>query len=611
MPGICGILTQTPREEHRAMLDRMVASMEYESFYSSGVYTAPDQGFYVGFVSIAKSFSDCMPVFNETRDLALFLTGECYVDDATLTDLKQSGHVFDPSNGSFLVHLFEEGEEMFFRGLNGWCNGLILDLRAHRAMLFNDRNGIRRLYCHEDGDTFLFAAEAKALLAASPALRKVDAASVAEFLVYDCVLRNRTYFSGVSLLPPGSVWRFTGGRVSKTTASAPREFTSAAPLGESEYVDAVEDTFRRVLPRYFRSGGVGLSLTGGLDTRMILACLHPAPGELPCYTFGGSYRDILDVRLAPRVAAAAGQPHQVLRLDDDQFLKEYPSHLERSTFVTDGLEGVDKVDMIPFCRMARAIAPNRMTGKYGSQVLKSVLGLKDRSPYEALIRPEFRPRLAEARETLASLTVKNPLTFLLQCEIPWWWNGFILSESSQGAVRSPYLDNDLIALLYRAPARTKGVGVALQHTLIARYAPQLMQVPTTGSHGGEGVCAAVRKRWFASLSALDKVFIRERLPYGMTHWIGRTDYVLSRVKADRLFTGYADRRRYRAWFRDQLSGFLRETLLCERTLSRPYWNREFLRKVVEHHIAGRGTYLREIRKVLQIEMLHRVLVERP
>ena len=45
-----------------------------------------------------------------------------------------------------------------------------------------------------------------------------------------------------------------------------------------------------------------MSLTGGLDSRMILAWAQAAPGSLPCYTFGGPYRDCADVRIARQLA---------------------------------------------------------------------------------------------------------------------------------------------------------------------------------------------------------------------------------------------------------------------------------------------------------------------
>jgi hypothetical protein len=49
--------------------------------------------------------------------------------------------------------------------------------------------------------------------------------------------------------------------------------------------------------------------------------------------------------------------------------------------------------------------------------------------------------------------------------------------------------------------------------------------------------------------------------------------------------------------------------LFNNTYSRPYWDNKALEKVVNDHTHGRGTYLREIRKVLQIELIHRILME--
>jgi len=54
--------------------------------------------------------------------------------------------------------------------------------------------------------------------------------------------------------------------------------------------------FLNILPRYFNSKEpIGMSLTGGLDIRMIMVCINQPPESLPCYTFGGMYRDSFDI----------------------------------------------------------------------------------------------------------------------------------------------------------------------------------------------------------------------------------------------------------------------------------------------------------------------------
>jgi len=106
-------------------------------------------------------------------------------------------------------------------------------------------------------------------------------------------------------MPPASVWEFSSGD------SAPKQWTYFSPKDweidtartpQSAHQDFL-DIFRRVLPSYSRaSKGSALSLTGGWDTRMILAAEDFEPGSLPCYTFAGLSGDTIDVRQARKVA---------------------------------------------------------------------------------------------------------------------------------------------------------------------------------------------------------------------------------------------------------------------------------------------------------------------
>lgn len=610
MPGITGIITKNARGNEEQMLHIMVQTMMYEPFYRKGKYIDAKGGYFIGYTVIEGAFADCMPIYNETKDLLMFLTGETFMDSALIAELK-TRHTFDTNNANYLIHLYEELGDRFFNALNGWHNGLIIDNRKHKAFLFNDRFGMRRIYYYENDDAFIFSTEAKSLLAADTTIRKPNEQSIGEYLVYDCVLENRTYFKDVFLLPQGAAWSFDHGHIQKNQYFEPSDLENLSPLNQDQYFEELSDTFVKILPRYFHGEKISMSLTGGLDTRMIMACLDPQPGTLPCFTFGGKYRDILDVRLAPRVAIACNQSHTLLQLDDDKYLADYPYQVERAIFITDGVQGVHTADAIYFNQMASEIAPIRMTGKYGSQVLKRVFGLQDRSPENDLIHPAFSHHLSKAKDTCAKLRKGNEFSFRLYSEIPWWWNGFTAAESSQVAVRSPYLDNDFVKLLYQAPSGLLDYGAAFQLELINKYKPELMKIPTTGTHGGSDskLISEIRKNYYKLMSNVDKMYIREKLPYSLTHWIGRFDYLTSPLHIDRLFAGHADFRRYRVWYRDQLAPYLYDTLLSDRTFNRPYWNKNELIKVVNDHTHGRGTYLREIRKVLQMELVHRIMLE--
>jgi len=611
MPGIVGLIVKEPVGIEEKILSDMLDCMLHESFYTHGTFTNSKYGLFIGYAAIKGSFADCMPIFNETKDIVLFLTGECYMDQSTIYDLKNHGHHFNHNNASYIVHLYEEKGDNLFENLNGWYNGIILDLRKSTVTLFNDRYGIRRIYFYEYENGFAFASEAKSLLKVFPELREIDHASIGEFLIYDCILDNKTYFQNISLLPPGSAWSFHNGVVKRGTYIDIDSLENQNRLKRKHFKEELGNTFRRILPRYFSGGRIGLGLTGGLDTRLVLACADPAPGELPCYTFGGSYRDIMDVRIAKRVSKVCQQPHRILRLEDDELLSNYPSYAERSIYISDGLEGADKADVLSFNKMAREIGPIRMTGKYGSQVLKGVVGFQERPPDSRIIAEGFKEYLEIATQTCSQIKKGADLSFLLFCAIPWWWNGFVALETSQIEIRSPFLDNDLINVLYQAPKLENDFGAKFELGLISQTKPELMSIPTTGTFGGNYplIISKSIKAFIKLLLTLDKIYIREELPFGMTHIVGRIDHALKPLHLDRLVMGFADFRRYRVWFRDQLAEYVQDILLDNKTLSRPYWNKRFLKKIVNDHICGRGTYLREIRKALQIELIHRVLLE--
>ena len=611
MPGITGIISKKVIGNESEKLAKMIGTMLHEPFYRYGTFVSPEKGFFIGHVSIEGSFSDCMPIFNETKELVLFLTGECYLDKGEINILKNHGHDFCPDNASYLIHLYEEKGEEFFQILNGWFNGIILDLNNSKAILFNDRYGVRRIYFNENEQSFIFSSEAKSLLIAFPELREIDPQGIGEYLTYDCVLENRTYFSKIFLLPPASKWSFKNGSIQKERYFNLASLENQISLTKENFFEELGDTFRRILPRYFSGGKIGMSLTGGLDTRSILACMDLPPGKLPCYTFSGTYRDILDVRLASKVAEACNQSHKVLCLDDNKFLAEYAFHVEKSIRVTDGLNSVDMADVICFNKLAREVAPVRMTGKYGSQVLKGIIGFKERTPDLKLIHTDFRLYIEKAKETYSKIKKNNEFSFVLQFAIPWWWNGVLVSEASQVVVRSPFLDNEFINVLYRAPKEDSNWGVEFELKLIEKSNPKLLKIPTTGTYGGNYpllISKAVEKG-LGFLMKIDKIYNREMLPFGLTHLIGRFDYLLLPLKLYRIITGFAEFRRYRVWFRDQLAPYIKEVLFDRKTLERPYWNKEYLIKIVNDHIQGRGTYLREIRKALQVELIHRILIE--
>src|SRR5207245_7313778 len=100
---------------------------------------------------------------------------------------KERGHRLDHGGPSFLVHLYE-ADPSFPVGLNGRFHGLLTDRTRGTTTLFNDRYGMHRLYYHESKEAFYFAAEAKAILAVCPELRRADLRGLGELVACGVVL---------------------------------------------------------------------------------------------------------------------------------------------------------------------------------------------------------------------------------------------------------------------------------------------------------------------------------------------------------------------------------------------------------------------------------------
>ena len=87
--------------------------------------------------------------------------------------------------------------------------------------------------------------------------------------------------------------------------------------------------------------------------------------------------------MARQVATPCGQPHQVIRVGEE-FLARFPTYAERTVYLTDGCADVSRSPDLYVNEAARQIAPVRMTGNYGGEVLRRVRAFK---PVDAVARP--------------------------------------------------------------------------------------------------------------------------------------------------------------------------------------------------------------------------------
>lgn len=606
MPGIVGYISCRQEANCPVPLEEMIKSMVHERTYRSGSITVEQLGVSAGWVTLADSFADCLPIWNKSKDVCLLFAGENFADPADLDRSGKRGNESDSCKAGYLVQLYENLGSRFFEQLNGVFSGLLIDLRERRTVLFTDRYGLGRVYCHETPEGVYFASEAKALLKALPQLRQLDVRGLAEQFACGCVLQNRTLFSKISVLPAGAAWTFCPGESPKKRHFFDTKSWESQPtLPESEYYERLKQVFTGVLPRYFRSRQkISMSLTGGLDSRMIMAWADLPPSTLPCYSHRGMFRECADARVARRVATVCGQSHRTLTVDGE-FMRQFPVLAERAVYLTDGCMDVSGAASLYVNRIARdEIAPVRMTGNYGGEVLRGVVMLGPAKLRNPFLTSEFMSKVNEGRATLAAERQCRRTSLIISKQVPWHHHSRFKLESSQLTIRSPYLDNELVSLAFQAPTDIS-TNQRLAARLITDGKPELAQFPTDrGPLGRSGMLGRISERYQEFTFKADYAY-----DYGMPHWLARTDRLLSPLHLERLFLGRHKYYHFRYFYRTQLAPFVKEVLLDPRALSRPYLDRRQVEQMVLDHTAGRGNYTSEIHVLLTSELTQRQLIE--
>jgi asparagine synthase (glutamine-hydrolysing) len=349
---------------------------------------------------------------------------------------------------------------------------------------------------------------------------------------------------------------------------------------------------------------MGIAMTGGLDTRVILACHPPAPGSLPSYTFGSKFRMSRDVLVGRKIAGICQQPHQVIEVGDE-FLNGFSDYAERSINITEGTVDLSRASDLYVSEKVRGIAPAKIVGTYGSEILRQAVMFKPARPMAGLFSPDFLPQVRHAEVTYAALRHQHPVTFAAFRQSPWYHHGVLALEQSQLTVHSPFMDNDFVRTVYRAPKEDSTNG-DVRLRLIRDGSPVLAGIRSDRGVGGNGgpfastLAQAFQEFTFKAEYAYD---------YGMPQPVARIDHLLSGLRLERLFLGRHKLLHFRVWYRDALSAYVRQMLLDPRTLSRPYLEPKRVEAVVNGHLKGGLNHTTEIHKLLTLELVHRLFLD--
>ena len=610
MPGLFGFVVREPAPYYKELLSSMLKVMVYENFYTYGSYVDSKFGVYIGWTCHKDSFEDCMPITNETNDIIMFFSGEVFCDPSDILQLRHKGHDFGEGNATYLVHLYEEMGDSFIKKLDGIFAGFIIDRRLNRALLFTDRFGAHRIF-YSDRDGYFFSSEAKALLSALPRTREFDPKGIAELITCGATIGKHSIFKDIGILPGATTVEFQNGIVVRRSRYfEPSEWEQQSRLPKEDFFRGFVSLLRKIPSWYFSSGDnkqVGMSLTGGFDSRILMACLPAGECNIACYTFGSKYRDTYDVKVARDVAKLCGQTHQVITVGS-KFLDRFKEYFEKSVFISDGYLGLSGAPELYANMIAREIAPVRVTGNWGSELLRGVRAFKFTDPIPGLLSSNVTEYVGEIRDKFYRLNkTKHHVSFVPFYQAPYQGYGRSSIERSQLTIRTPFLSNEIVRFLYRKPPSYNGFQLCKQ--IIEIFKPDLIRIPTDRGYLGTGsrLSKTLHRAWRQASFKLEYM-----ASHGAPDLVVRHDTFLKCTRLDQQLLGRHKFYHLRQWSYEVFHEYIQDVLINNIPPGlTAVVDLDILKKIVREHLVKRRNHLQKIDDFLTLGTAGKTLLACP
>ncbi len=613
MSGIFGFIGSQGRDDASALAQAMAKAMSHRPWFQVDHYVDPGGRYALGRIGIGIFNPEPQPVWNGRRTRMLTLAGELYSTPPVAEGMSHARRALD---------MYERHGIGFVSLLNGVFVLGILDLEQRMLIIANDRFGHYPLFYSTHGGSLRFAPEMKGVLCDGNLPRRLDYTALAQYMRFQHLLGERTFFEDVTLLPPASVLTFD--LVERTCSVRPYwDFDEIPYRPQISLHEAAEEAgmlLRNAVHR-LSEGSLrpGVYLSGGLDSRTLLGLIDRRP--ISSVTYGT--RRCRDVHYARAIAKAVGSDHHWFDLGDGAWVLDYVDlHLE----LTEGYHSWVHAHGLSTLAAARKLMEVNLSGWGGGSVmghhqsvdsgrisakpnLEFVPGLfhlfnqrftwpslteaeelllypddlrrkmrgrafesfsAELAPYLSL-RPDIRAGLFFLRNHDARLT-QNTITF---------YRAFI-------DVRLPFKDYELFDFLYSLPDDLR-FNNRLYRSMLQRELPRLARIPYD------------QDRMLPTANNL------HRQAHGI--WVRARRRIQRHLWHDfqRLHTLYAD---YEVYLRGPLRVWAESILYDRRTTDRGLFDPAFVRSLMARHFAAREQWtIGKIAPLITYEMMLRRFVD--
>jgi len=617
--GICGVYD--PRGGiDAALVRRMNEALRHRGPDANAVKEFPACVLAYNRLSIIDLVTGDQPMTNEAGRSWIVFNGEIYNYKDLRQGLVERGHTLvTNSDTEAIIHLYEEKGPDCVLDLNGMFAYAIWDDARQRLVLARDRLGVKPLYFLERDGRVSFASEIKGLLADPSVPRRLNYAALEEYLTFQNVFGEKTFFEGVRVLPPGhfliaergtaevrEYWDLHYSEDITDPAEAVRRF--GALLEESVDMEMMSDV------------PLGSHLSGGIDSGSVVMKACDKLAE-PLKTFSVYFDEpeYDESGLIEQVSMLAQSVHYDRLLDP----KEFPEVLAKIAYALDEPRvGPSVIPQWFIAGLAATEVKVVLTGHGGDELfagypsyvipyLRDVVRRRDWKELRAALR-NLRVRIrTEGWKRVVGL----PLYGLIERDLARYGREAVFKEGERSrlltdSAKAAIGGHDPRAELERVLARCDATS-PLDRVLyldIKTYLPSLMIVEDRMSmaHSLEDRVPILDHR-IAELSA--QIPGRLKIRSMILKWIPRknAEGLLPKAVIEHRKVGFLVP--LAAWFRGPLRATVEDLLLGERARSRGIFRPEAVRELVRAHMSGARDVSWKIWSLLNVELWHRTWID--
>jgi asparagine synthase (glutamine-hydrolysing) len=328
MCGICGQFNFARNEPVESeTLRRMTQTMVHRGPDDEGYFLSDSLGLGFRRLSIIDLAGGHQPMSDPEETVWVLLNGEIYNFKELRAELEQRGHAFRTrSDTEAIIHGYKEWGIEVLNHLNGMFGVAIWDAKKKRLVVARDAMGIKLIYYRIDKGHLTFGSEIRPILAATNSRPDVDPVALNLFLRFRYTPSPLTIFEGIRKLAPGTMLVVENGQYQEKRWYNYTRIPFLDHKGEEDAAQELLELYRAAVQRHLLSDvPVGILLSGGLDSGLLLGLMNEQGGPWPAYSvgYGETFQDD-ELADAAETARVLGAGHVAVKLDQAEFERSLP-----------------------------------------------------------------------------------------------------------------------------------------------------------------------------------------------------------------------------------------------------------------------------------------------